>query len=396
MSAPTLDGPTWPEQTPVERVSWRVLWVVISLVFFWFVVRPILAPVVLAMLTAVVFYPVHRRVESVLGQATFLSAMVSMTCLAGLIGGPLGGIIVLGVIQANEVAQELLGEQVDRSRLVDFVERALDSVSHLVEPVVGDQIDVRALVRDALQSFGTFLYEHLPDAVGMVGRLTFSFLITCLVLFFLFLRGARVLNLTVELMPITSSYTRQLLYRLEKTIQGVFLGAILTAVFQGTLGCLGFWLTGFENFVIWGALVAGASFIPFVGTGLIWFPAVFYLYMSDHYANALVMLLFGIVISTVDNFLRALFIYDRSTLHPLMIFLALLGGVQTMGPMGLIYGPLLLACLTEMVRIHRGDAHPPEATPVSTPAVTVPDAPAVSKTAVSKTEHQRRQHRRRR
>lgn len=358
MSIPPLDAPANPAQTLSERVSWRVLWVMISIVFVWFVVRPILAPLVLAMLAAVVFYPVHRQVERVLGHATFGSALVSMTCLAVMVGGPLAGITVLFVIQANEVARELLGDQIDHSRLVEFAERSLSEASRFLEPFLGDRIDARGLVEDALQSLGNFLYVHIPDVVGVVGRLTFSFVIACLVLFYLFLRGVRVLDLAIELLPITETYTRQLLFRFEKTIQGVFLGAILTAVFQGTLGSLGFWITGFENFVIWGVLVAAASFIPFVGTGLIWAPAVFYLFMSDHTANALVMLIFGLVISTVDNLLRALFIYDRSTLHPLLIFLSLLGGVQTMGPMGLIYGPLLLACLTEMVRIHRG-VHPP-------------------------------------
>lgn len=358
MSILTPETPPRPEQSSSQRISWRVLWVILSLLFLGYVVRPILAPVVLAMLVAVVFYPVHRRVESMLGRATYGSAMVSMTFLALLLGAPLGGITVLFVIQANDVARELLGDQLDRSRLVELAERSLEEASQFLEPFLGNDLDARAMVEGSLQGFGIFLYEHIPDVVGVIGRLSFSFLITCLVLFYLFLRGTRVLDFVIETLPITETYTRQLLFRLEKTIQGVFLGAILTAVFQGTLGSLGFWVTGFENFVIWGALLAGASFIPFVGTALIWAPAVLYLYMSDHYGNALVMLTFGLVISTVDNLLRALFIYDRATLNPLMIFLSLLGGVQTMGPMGLIYGPLLLACLTEMVRINRSARQP--------------------------------------
>jgi predicted PurR-regulated permease PerM len=49
------------------------------------------------------------------------------------------------------------------------------------------------------------------------------------------------------------------------------------------------------------------------------------------------------VVAQVDNVVRPYVISHRANMHPLLIFFALLGGVQAFGPIGLFVGPVVVS-----------------------------------------------------
>lgn len=351
-------------ETRSERTAFLVFAGAVAAAFAWFVLRPVLAPVVLAVLLAVIYQPAHRRVERRLGSGSAWSAAASLLVLTLLVGAPVAGVWRLLSAQVRSVLEEVLGEDENRSRLVELARQAMDGLSQLLQPLTGRDFDTGELLQAALTRIGGGLYEHLPDLVGLAGRFTLGALIFYLVLFVLLLRGRELLATLVALLPLGEAHSLRILERLKRTIQGVFLGAMLTSVVQGAVGAVGFWITGFQNFLVWGALIAAASFIPFVGTGLVWGPAAIYLGLTGHLAAMAGMLAVGALVSTVDNFIKPLLIHEQAEVHPVLVFLGLVGGVSSMGPMGLIYGPLIVACLTEALRIYRSDflpRHPPPA-----------------------------------
>lgn len=341
-----------PSSTRHERRALWVLMAAVALALYWFVVRPLLAPLVLATLTVVIFQPVHRRIERRLAGFRIVSALVSMGFLTVIIALPVTVFTILFVVQAQQVLAEMIGDQEAESFLVDALRRFLEWADRVAMSV---HLDVRGVVEAALRDLGSKLYAGLPDALALAGRLGLGILVAGLALFFLLLRGPEIVERVIEVSPLQKGYTRRLLERLEATIRGVFLGGVVTALFQGTVGVLGFWLTGFQNYVVWGALVAAASFVPFVGTGLVTGPALLYLVVTGHYGRALVLLVFAVIIAGVDNLLRALTIRTQVAVHPLVIFLAILGSIATLGLMGVLYGPLLAAVATEMYRIYLDD-----------------------------------------
>jgi predicted PurR-regulated permease PerM len=140
---------------------------------------------------------------------------------------------------------------------------------------------------------------------------------------------------------------------MSQTLRAVVLGGVMTAVFQSVIGGLGFWLAGFQNFAIWGAMIFVASFVPVFGTALVWVPAALFLYVTDSPGSAAFLVGVGVVISTTDNLFRLILIGRRATLHPLLLFLGVFGGLAAVGPMGLIYGLLLVSALAEAVQIYR-------------------------------------------
>jgi predicted PurR-regulated permease PerM len=67
---------------------------------------------------------------------------------------------------------------------------------------------------------------------------------------------------------------------------------------------------------------------------------------QQHYTQAGILIAFGVVISSVDNFLKPLLISGRS-LPTLAVFIGVLGGLAAFGMIGLFLGPVVIAlCLT--------------------------------------------------
>ena len=59
------------------------------------------------------------------------------------------------------------------------------------------------------------------------------------------------------------------------------------------------------------------------------------------------------MIGSIDNFLSPRLVGQRARLHELLIFFAVLGGLQVFGVLGLVLGPVVVAitlALIEMVR----------------------------------------------
>jgi predicted PurR-regulated permease PerM len=337
-----------PDPAQIERRAFLAAITVVVLAFSWFVVRPLLAPLVLAVLTAVIAYPMQAWLERSFGGRRVLASLGTLVLLTVVVGLPAAGLSALFFVQAQDVLSEIIAVENNRSRLVGLAHQVVDWLSQLVQATVGDAVDVARISRDAVQKLAAGLYERIPDLFGHL----------YLVVFVLLLRGRELLDLAVELSPMGEDHSRRILERIEATIKGVFLGAIATAVLQGVVGSLGFWLAGFQNQLIWGALLAGAGLIPVLGTGLIWVPATLYLAAAGQTGDALWMLGIGGVVSSLDNLVKPLLIHERAEVHPVLVFIGLFGGLSSFGAMGLLYGPLLVACLTEMVRIYRDDFKP--------------------------------------
>jgi predicted PurR-regulated permease PerM len=99
--------------------------------------------------------------------------------------------------------------------------------------------------------------------------------------------------------------------------------------------------------------MAFLSFIPIGGTALIWGPAAILLLVQGAFLKGIILLLLGIFgISMADNFLRPLFISSRTNIHPLLLFFAVLGGIQVFGLIGLVMGPLIATLCLTLIEIY--------------------------------------------
>src|SRR5690606_29264937 len=106
--------------------------------------------------------------------------------------------------------------------------------------------------------------------------------------------------------------------------------------------------------LFWGILTGVASIIPVVGSMAIWVPLVVIKFATGDMGIALGLMLYSaIVISNIDNVLRFTLVQKISNVHPIITVLGVIMGLQIFGIMGLIFGPLLIAYLTLLIKIYR-------------------------------------------
>jgi predicted PurR-regulated permease PerM len=103
--------------------------------------------------------------------------------------------------------------------------------------------------------------------------------------------------------------------------------------------------------------------IPMAGAFLVWAPAALYLAVTGAYLQAIVLVAWGIVvIGSIDNFLSPRLVGKRARLHELLIFFAVLGGLQVFGVLGLVLGPVVVAITLALIEMARQAHRPPAQT----------------------------------
>jgi predicted PurR-regulated permease PerM len=86
----------------------------------------------------------------------------------------------------------------------------------------------------------------------------------------------------------------------------------------------------------------------------VWGPAGAYLILAESLVRGVILLACGaLIVSTIDNVLKAYLISGRTQLPPLILFFALLGGIRAYGVLGVFVGPLLLALVIDGVALYR-------------------------------------------
>jgi len=101
-------------------------------------------------------------------------------------------------------------------------------------------------------------------------------------------------------------------------------------------------------------VMAIASFIPVVGTALIWVPAVLYLAVTRHFWTAGFLVFWGVAfIGLSDNLIRTWIVRGETKIHPLLIFFSVMGGLVAFGFLGIILGPLVLSLLVYVLRMYK-------------------------------------------
>lgn len=127
-----------------------------------------------------------------------------------------------------------------------------------------------------------------------------------------------------------------------QAIRGIALGVVVTAVVQSLLAGLGLLVSGIP---FAGALTALVFIlcIAQVGPILVLAPAVVYLFWSGETGWGAFLLVWTIVVGTMDNFLRPYLIKKGADLPLVLVFAGVLGGLMTFGLIGIFVGPVILA-----------------------------------------------------
>ncbi len=213
-------------------------------------------------------------------------------------------------------------------------------------------LDFKAQVMTFLSSYSATIIATTRDLAKNLGSFVVSLAFIAFTLYFFYLDAAYLARLVVTAIPIEQKSTKRLLDKFREVTTNLFMGFFLVAFYQAAAAFVIFSVFRINGALLFAVLVLFASFIPMVGTALVWVPIGFSLIVTGNTVGAAVFLLLcAFFISFLDNFLRPLFLKDRIKIHPLLIFFSILGGISAFGLNGIVLGPLIIILFFTIVDI---------------------------------------------
>jgi predicted PurR-regulated permease PerM len=361
----------------VRRVSREQLFAAFFFAAFLFLLyqlylflSPFFAPLLWAAILALTFYPLTAWLVRASGGRRSLAAFTLVLVVT--VGAILPAFYLGSVLVAEATgAYRRLQHAVEQGEVLALVGRVRES------PVGGLLTRATAL----LEQFSLDLSDLLLRATNwlsdqIVGQATnlarnvlvsvANFMLMLVALFFFFRDGEAMAARVRDLLPMDQEHKDAVVDRLSSTLTAVVQSMIVTAVAQGLLGGIGYWLVGGLTFSVFlGFLTGLASFLPLAGPALVWGGAATYLALTGHVGRALGLAVWGaLLVSTADNWIKPLFIGGRAKLPTFLLLIAMLGGLQVYGFLGVFLGPVVLATLIAFVEIYREEYRTPVAVPV--------------------------------
>jgi predicted PurR-regulated permease PerM len=339
---------------------------VIALYVCWLMIQPFVNVLMWAAVLSVVFYPMHRKILERTNGRPSLAAALSTLLVVLLILLPVTFITVAIVRELSGVAQSF--QRPDHTWAIPTppgVAWLFDRASQYVDIDI-DRAAAQKFLAERMQTWGTALAASTLVVVGgAVGAITQTLLVV-FTLFYFFRDGGRIRQAAYEVLPLRRVQWQDILARTQDVIGATVYGVLAISAIQGTLGTFIFWALGLPSPLLWGVVMFFLSMIPMAGAFLVWVPAALYLALSGEFGRAAILVGWGIlVIGSIDNVLSPRLVGRRARLHELLIFFAVLGGLQVFGVLGLILGPVVVAmtlALVEMTRHAVSPDTPPEET----------------------------------
>ena len=321
------------------------------------IIEPFLGPIAWALFLGFLLQPAQAELTRWMrGRASASAFSLTMLVLV-LFLGPLTALAVAFARQATDLA----------TRLQDWVGGQRGTTLREIDqiPVVGRVLDwldqnleiTTTQVQAWLVEGGRNLFQQLAGYggvafLGAVGTVL-SFTVMLFILFFIIRDGRAIARLGSTLVPLASERREALAERLSAVTRAVVRGTVLTSMIQGLLLGIGFAIVGMPAPVVFGVLAAVLSVVPFGGTALVWVPALLTLVVQGRYGQAGGILIVGVIVSSVDNFIKPLLISGRSPLPTLAVFIGVLGGLAAFGLIGLFLGPVVIALVLALLDFAR-------------------------------------------
>lgn len=353
-----------------RKVLFRIFFLGVFLLLFFqllHMISPFYTGILGAIVVTLIFYPLHHWIQKKVGHGRTNLAAALSTLLA----------VVLTVIPFICFSWLLLNEVSVVYPLIGRVSYALQSWRN-GEGVMTDnaflqllEMRLRAfveLVNVDIESLVIMVISGVTRAVVNVSKalprhalaLLINVAVMVFTLFFLFRDGQTLFKRAKDLIPMDDKHKDNIARQLYLTLTAVVRGVFIVAITQGTLAGIGFGIAQVPSPVLLGAVTMLVALIPFVGAAVVWLPVAAIYFFHGATLKALFLFLWGaLVVSLVDNFLRPILIGSKAKLPILFLFFGILGGIKVYGPMGLFFGPLVIALLMGFIRIYKEEYQSP-------------------------------------
>ncbi|GAA3966567.1 AI-2E family transporter [Hymenobacter antarcticus] len=247
---------------------------------------------------------------------------------------------------------------VERLRDIGQYTSQVLAVVHRLERLTGYAFTSEQNVRAMLGQLASHVSRWLPTLAGSILHFIFVMALLLFTLYYMFVQEEAFLHHLRRFLPFRPDTLDKLQESLQNNVKANVVGQVLISLVQGVLTGLLLLVFGVPDPLFWGAVGFFVSFIPVLGTPLVWGPAALYQFAHGATGQGVGILLVGaVVVMNVDNLLRIVLARYIGNVHPLVTLAGVTLGIILFGILGLVIGPLLLSYLGVLLQVFAHENH---------------------------------------
>ncbi|MBD3300719.1 MAG: AI-2E family transporter [Candidatus Moranbacteria bacterium] len=315
----------------------------------WLIFKPFVLAIFIAFLLSRFFKPWYEYLKEKFKGRSSLASIV--TCIVIFII-----LVVPIVIAASLVVNEAISinQTIEENNWQEKINKFLETPR--IEALTGKYVNINFESKEFvgfLKNASNFVVKALIN----ISSGTFNFFTMIFFMFFtlyyLFKDGDRILKRVMKLSPLKDKQEKILIKKFISISKATIKGSLVVAVIQGVILGILFAFTQVPSPAFWGFITIPLALIPLIGAFLIWLPAAVIKILFGHYIQGIVIIIVGtVIISNIDNLLRAKLVGNETKLHQLLVFFSTIGGIGLFGPLGFIIGPVLVVLFKSLMEIY--------------------------------------------
>jgi len=328
--------------------AFLIILIVFVIFACYLVFRPFLVEILAAAILVSIFYTPYEWLVKKFRNHRNLASLVMCFLVILIVIIPAINLIIY-TAQRSVLAYSDMINFLNRTNLDGTIKNSILEKANLLGL---DSDSLKVFVADIAKKSSNWLVSGAATLVKGTTSFIISLIIIVFTMFFFFVDGSKMMDKVMYWTPLSNKYDREIFKKFRDVNYSTMISTFAVAIAQGAVGAVGFMIVGLPAFFA-AILMAFLSLLPYIGTGLIWFPAAVYLLFVGKIWQGVFLLVWGVlVVSMIDNLVRAYIIKGKAQVHPIFIILSILGGISLFGFWGVFLGPLIISIAVTVFHIY--------------------------------------------
>lgn len=213
------------------------------------------------------------------------------------------------------------------------------------------QTGIQVITSNTIQKLQSFVTELATSTISAAANMILNTIIMYFILYYLLINSGKMQSRLNTHIPFLAQLDDNYAIELQKQTISNAIAIPIIAIVQGITCYIALLLMNYSDAGFWATMCGLFSFIPFVGTTIVWLPLGVSRIIEGDMWQGIVLLIYGfLIISQIDNVFRFIIQKKLADVHPLITVLGVLFGIRWFGISGLIFGPLLISYFLLLLR----------------------------------------------
>lgn len=321
---------------------------IISLFLGFLIIRPFIIPIVTAIFLAYAFQPLSKKINEKI-KKDWITALI--ICLMIILV-----IIIPLILTIQALTSQSISVYTQTQDYLNSQETGFKDFNTVINDKSGMNLDLQSVILTSVN----FFIEKTKYVVSSLPKLFLKFFVMLFLLYYLLKDWDSLVLKTKKYIPLKKENKDKIINEVDNVTKAVIYGTLMTALIQGILATIAYFIVGINSPLFWGFITIIAALIPFGGTAIIWGPASIILIAKGavlHTPSLIIkgigLIIYGILlVSTIDNLIKPKLIGNKVHMHPALVLLGVIGGISVFGFIGIIFGPLIFGLITTIFEVY--------------------------------------------